>query len=392
MTTYITYQCSVCRRTKDIAQDNVRALPNQCIITKGCSGSLYKIGETLIPESVTPVSGLTDWYARGKKPTYTPVAPAESLVSLTCSASGVVTLAMFLTEAEALANPTVNVSLKQRLSADTPFTEYVYNLQTSTQIISGKDANGKNLRFDQAAIDEGRVLVLVNGVARQAGTDAGDYAIVPNTITFNTALAAGSVVEVSVFSVAPTQLVSLSFVANYSFLVTTNSGAWGNVRWVDEYDQTTGLLKSVQPGQKKWWIYSCTSLASVSTASQLLLTAIMNSTSTTVLMPGTLGDLADARFLLSASPHDNTDRYLNFYIDAQVLADGFYAQSIVTTIPELYADSSALVDIFPPFQLISATPLSSSSFVTADTYSTTDYVSSDTPETRLTGTKIIGPV
>jgi hypothetical protein len=54
MASYVTYQCSVCRRVKDSLKDDTRAAPNQCTITKGCSGRLFKIGESSTASTIAP--------------------------------------------------------------------------------------------------------------------------------------------------------------------------------------------------------------------------------------------------------------------------------------------------------------------------------------------------
>lgn len=375
MTTYVTYQCSICRRTKDIEQDNFRALPNQCTITKGCSGTLSKIGDTAIASAVDPVNGLTDWYPRGKKIVVTEAPPVSEQISMSCSETGTLTLAVFMTNAEAASNPTLKLIAKQRLSADVPSTEYVYTVAAPTTIISGKDSTGKNLRFDQAAIDDGRVQVLVNGVIRT------DYIATPNVITFATPLAIGSIVEVTVFGIAPTTPQTLEFVANYSFIASESAGSWANIRWVDEYNPTTGDLESDEQS-KKWWIYSCSSLSNLSASSILSIVAIKNSAETVTF--------STARFLIAAPPYDSTDRYLNFYIDVTALSNGYLLSSVISSITELYAQSEALIEIYPPFQLIHNSNMSNSSYVVADRFPTTDSVSMD--EDRLIGKKIIGPL
>ena len=83
---------------------------------------------------------------------------------------------------------------------------------------------------------------------------------------------------------------------------------------------------------------------------------------------------------------------MNFYIDAESLTSSYLLQTITTDITELYADETTLVDVFPPFQLVSASTLTDSSYVTVDTYSDTSGDTSLTIETLLSGTKIMGPV
>jgi len=102
-------------------------------------------------------------------------------------------------------------------------------------------------------------------------------------------------------------------------------------------------------------------------------------------------DFSGIRFFMAAPPYDNTDRYLNFYVDGSAVADEYSLLTSTSTTTELFADTSALVELYPPFQLIESSNLSTS-FISADTFPTTDSVSTNTPESRLVGTKILGPV
>ena len=79
--------------------------------------------------------------------------------------------------------------------------------------------------------------------------------------------------------------------------------------------------------------------------------------------------------------------YLNFFIDTSVLASNYSLSSVITTVTELFASDTALRELYPPLQL-----KYDDSFVTPDVNSTTDKVSSVTPENRLSGKKILGPV
>lgn len=388
MSIYTTFQCSVCRRTKDVLKDNVRAVPNQCTITKGCTGSLFKIGETPLPSSVAPVAGLTDWYARGKKATATPVAPAESPIVLSTSSSGVITLAIYQTDAQALARPALVLGLTQRSITDVEYQQYVFTVVGATTVVTGRDSTSKNLRFDQAAITEGRVFVRVNGVARFAGTASSEFSLAPNIITFNSALPDGAVVDISVFLQKNTVKRQLAFNANYVTVdTTTAAGSWGNVRWVKEYDTTTDALKP-----NKWWIYSCTGLDGIVSSSRLIINGIYEDDGVTPVLSAAQISSANIRFLLSSTPHENSDRYLNFYVAPEALVDGYALSTATSSIMELYADEVSLVEIYPPLQILSTALMTDSSFIIADTFTTTTTVSADAANVRLAGSKIIGPI
>jgi hypothetical protein len=385
MTNYTVYQCSICRRIKDIVVDQTHAAPNQCIITKGCSGFLFPIGQTNVLTTPPPVSGLTDWYPRGQKPTTTPAAPTEKTIDLSTSSGGIITLALYLPGSSPPSS--VVAAFTQQLDQDIPYNEFIFNIAASTTTISGKDSTGKNLRFSTANVASGLVFVLVNGVARFPGSGVNDFTYATNVITFNTAIPAGAIVTVSVYAVAPTTTILLTFTLNQNHVATATSGAWGNIRWVEEYDPATGTLKP-----NKWWIYSCNETDVLSKTSRLSFFGTFTTNNINIpVLPTALAptDFSGIRFLLAAPPYDNTDRYLNFYIDGSLIANEYTLLTSTSTITELFSDTSALVELYPPFQLIEAT---NGSYVSADTFSTTDSVSSTMPETRLVGTKILGPV
>lgn len=374
---YTVYQCSICRRQKDIPQDNIRATPNQCIITKGCYGRLFPIGETLDYTPTAPVAGLTDWYPRGQSPTTTTATVTKPPVSMSTSATGVVSMAVYYPPGTTLLQNLV-VNFDGQLAQDVSYLEYIYNTSIPQTIFTGKDSLGKNLRFDTSTVLPSQIFVMVNGVARFPGTGPNDYVATNNTITFNSVITAGASVSIYIYSEQPTIQESLTFTLNSNLQTTVNYGSWGNISSIQEYDQTTGLVKT-----GTWMVYTCTSLESVSLNIQLLLTNITDQLGNILYSSGSFDNV---RFLLSADPHDDTDRYLNFYVNMQLLSEEYLLSTNTTTITELFANYSALVEAFPPLVL------TTSSYITPDTYSTTDAVSSTTPETRLAGTKIIGPL
>jgi hypothetical protein len=393
MTSYVVYQCSVCRRIKDIVANNTTAPINQCIITKGCSGILQPIADTSVLTPTPPVAGLTDWYPRGSQPVTTPIAPPESLVDMSTSQLGGLTIAIWMSPSEASLNPNISVNFSQQILSDISYTEYQFNIITSTTVISGKDANGVNLRFSQAAINNNQLVVLVNGVAVLPGTNANQYVATPNIITFNTAVTAGSVVAISVFNSNPITNVSLVFQANYSFLSSVTSGAWANIRYLDEIDPLTGVSKFGESG-KYWYVFTCPNINELALNTTLLLNNVTTLNSSNIIVPDSVIGYANARFLMASPPFDNVDRYLNFYISCTDLNEVYLLQpqtSNVYTNLSLLSDTSAMVELYPPFQLIYNSNLNDSSFVTADTFSYTDSVNVDTTITPIIGTIVIGP-
>lgn len=384
MSTYTSYQCSICRRTIDIVKDNTRAAINQCTITKGCEGRLFKIGESSTATSMAARSDLINWYPRGEQQNIVPVNNEIQTLSLSCSSTGVLTLAIYQSDLEAEARTNLVVKLTQRRIEDISYQQYVFRPSISTTLISGRDTSGKNLRFDQNVIDEGRIFVRINGVSKSIGSASDQITLSPNTISFNSEIAAQSSIDVSIYFEKDTIEKTLTFTANKAFVVNSNSGAWGNIRYITEYG-SDGNLKP-----NKWWLYSCTGFGDITTSSRLKLDSILEENGVTVALAGQ--NLINARFLIASEPFGNTDRYLNFLVECATLNEGYMLSTVNNTITELLTDINSLKEIYPPFQLVYDTVLQNSSFVTTDTFISSDAIPTDTALTRLVGKKTIGPI
>lgn len=384
MTIYVTYQCSVCRRIKDSLKDKTRATPNQCNITKGCSGRLFKIGESNESSTVDPRSDLVDWYPRGQQQNIIPESAQAEPISLITSNSGVLTIAVYQTAAEATARPNLKVKLIQRKTAEISYQQFLFKFPTTVLVVAGKDTTGKNLRFDQQSIDEGRVFVRVNGVARFSGNSANEVVLTPNKVTFNSEISADATIDISIYNEVDTVEKMLDFTANRAFIVNANSGAWGNIRYVNEYD-INGQLKP-----DRWWIYSCTNHGILAPASRIKFDEVYLDNADTVVVSKT--ELHKVRFLLASPPRANADRYLNFFVDCGELYKSFSLLTGNGTSVDISADANTLREIYPPLQLTQNPPYRVGSFVTPDVFTYDNSIISDTSQVRLTGKKILGPI
>jgi hypothetical protein len=345
---------------------------------------MFIIGSKDIPDVVTPVAGLTDWYPRGQKVTFTPIPTPNETVSLACNNSGAITIAIKMTAAEADANSTLKMKLIQTRVENVSSQTFLYKITTPTILVTGKDSTGKILRFNQQAIDEDRVFVRVDGVLRHAGSNATEYVLSPNSINFNIALNIGSTVDVAVYSEKGTIDRVLTF-TQHDANVDNNYGAWSNIRYVDEYDSSMNL--SVD----KWWIYTCAEINSINYSSSIRLDGVFKIDETTAFRIDNA--LSDVRFLISAPAHENTDRYLNFYIDCVDLHTEFLITSVFENVNTLYADSKALRESFPTLQIIDNLVPTLSAYLKADTFvSASSQIQTDTPAILLSGNKTIGPI
>ena len=368
---FYTYQCSVCRRSKSVAKDIVRTGPARCVITKNCTGVLNKIGETSTMISTPTVAGLTDWSARDSN-ILTEQPAEDKTYALSCAANGTLTLALQVNSAFTLANKSIVLKLLQRKTQNVAYQQYLWKLTAATSVISGRDSNSKNLRFDQAAIDDARVFVTVNGVRQYPP----QISLSPNTVTFASTIAIGSVVDVSVYAEKSVIEKHIKFNLNSIGGVST---AWSNISTVWQYDNV-GML-----GTTPLSLYSSELLGNISDISSYEVAGIWNETLDAELLGST--SLGVARFLLASSPFENPDRYLNFSISLTALTSGFNLTSTKSNVLELTVRESFLTEHFPPFKL-----LKNVSYLKADTYTSSSAIPADTILVKIPGKKIIGPI
>jgi hypothetical protein len=365
MTLYTTYQCSICRRKKDIIKDDKRAIPNLCVITKGCGGRLFPVGETTSASATAQVAGLTDWYPRGtafnadsieievEKP------PVKLSTTSTASITVAVSFASGVTPPQEL-----SAVLTQRKIEDISFQQYIFNSSVPARVFSGRDSTGNNLRFDTTAIYQGRVFVLVNGVAKFNGED---LVLTPNTVTFNSNVPAGSVVNVGVYVERNTVQRTLNFVRNDA--QTSFQGAWYNIRHV-----------AFPPSNDRWVLYTCNEIGDFTTSSRARLDKFES-------QPGVSIPLGNVKFLLASEPYGFLDRNMNFVANADEFGQNFCITAKLESVNELYIESQFIKEIYPPIHLKSEVP--DSSFILEDSYEGISVTNEIFP--NLISSKIIGP-
>lgn len=354
--TYVTYECTICRRSKSFLKDNTHVLPNQCMITKGCLGTLLPIGETQELKSTPSVDGLQDWYARGTaRDMESGVTPTPDF-SFSTSSAGSIVLAVRADDPSTLTS-SVAVEFEQKRVGDIGFQQFTFKVISSmtadgSTIVSGRDATGHNLRFDQAAIDESRVVVRVNGVPSVASLQ-------PNRISISPALAIGATVDVLVYAEKSTIPRFLNFTLNTSLMPSLARGSWSNVSYVQRMVNGGGILK--------WYLYSADDIGLLTTGKLRVVGNSLNN---------------DAMFLLASTPYQSVDRYLNFVVPQAAVGVDFLLSH---TSGELIASTDLLTEIFPPLEI------PSDAYISADLYTTTS-TSSDDDQSRFNSKKILGPL
>lgn len=353
--TYVTYSCTFCHRSKTFLKDDIRTVPDHCIITKGCLGRLNIDGEDSQQILTNPVSGLTDWYPRGKSQ-YTSssakIDPVEN-VSLASSINGGIAVAI-----RSVAEPTAStiiLNVQQRKSGDIEFSQYLYKTTTaSTSSISGRDLNGKNLRFDSQAISESRVTVLVNGVVSTT------VQLSANTVTFVSPLSMGSNIEILVFSSVSSTENSIILTKASLQIPSLARGSWSNIAKVER--QTGSIATS-------WWLYLAESLNLVSGAVKVNNLSVSN----------------DAVVLLASYPYEAADRRLNFVLELDELKSDYVLN--VSSSGKMTVHRDKIKELYPPLSI------SYSSFISDDlnSSSASSGVVTDSSEYLLQTEKIIGP-
>jgi hypothetical protein len=337
MNRYITYQCTVCRRTKDVERDDKRAIPSGCTITKGCGGTLFKIGDKGFAQQTKPVAGVTDWYPRGTAPTKESKPVASESVEMSVSSSGALVVAVKMTTAQASTISALTLKIQQRRVEAIPFTQFTFRILVSgTTTVSGRDSQGRNLRIDSTAQSEGRLRVRVNGVERTDYTVSST--VQASSVTFSQELPLESVVDIVVFNEREVEEKELTFVTNRTIAVNDLSGAWGNVRW---FDKLNPLLS--EPNEERFWLFTCTSTASLPSSARIKVVGLYNGTS--------LINPQRAVFLLASPPYSHVDRYLGLVIPLSTLQEDFVILTSSKPTRDFTTDKSNIESVYPPLMI-----------------------------------------
>jgi hypothetical protein len=349
---YITYTCSVCRRTKDIEQDSKRAAPNLCTITKGCGGRLINTGQTSVLTPTSPVAGLEDWYARGQRITSPAAEVVEDDVSIATSNEGAISLAV--ADSGGVMPETITMNLLQRKEGAVPFNQYTFRLTSALSVISGKDVNGRNLRFSTSNVEQGQVYVRVNGVINT------DVVLTQDTLTFPEALPSNSIVDVIVYLAPVYTAVSLIFTRNSSKILSVARGSWMNVDYVQRWG--AGI-------KSKFILYSVD---------------LVNLGSGKMQFSNINFD-GDCFFCLAAPPYEAPDRYYTFAVDCADITD--FSLYVARDTNHMTVPADLVKEVFPLLQ-VPATGLIEADEAPAGASS---LIQRDESTVRKQTKKIIGP-
>lgn len=322
------YKCTVCNKIKNVQDDPLRAIPNSCIITLGCTGTL-----NLFDTQGKPViDSQSDWIARGNIQSEQSTKTEEvSLMSV--SSNGALTIAVKMDDAAGII--ALNVKFEQRRTESVKFTQFTFLPSSLTATISGKDTRGKTLRIDPSAFTEGRIKVKVDGVIRE------DFTVIPGqnaSIQFATSIPPSSLVDIFVYFEKEVQEKLLIFQPNFLLRANSLTGAWGNLKWIYLPDKTT-------KEETKYWLFTATSTASMLPSSYARLVEIEEVH--VAEEDNRIINVSDAEFLLAKKPFSHFDRYLFGTIPATSLNAAFEMFVSSRAIRDFSIASKMIVGFFP---------------------------------------------
>jgi len=372
---YVSYQCTVCRKTKDSVEDPYRTIPNICSITPGCLGKLLFVSEKSQADVLSPTSKLIG--TQSTNPENVVALKKEETVSLSTSNFGSLAIAILWPSGQT-AVPAVKLKLTQRKAYEIKYQQYIFRTTALTSGISSstKDISGKFLRFDTNAIQQKRVNILVNGVEKPIGSQPNEVTLTPNTVTFNNPIPASSTVSVIVYSEASTIERTLFFDLNSVKMNTDISfGSWANIGKAALRPQNTGEI---------WYIYSCTFLSDISYSTKSKIDALLNTSDDSVIFSES--ELSNVRFLLANSPYSHVDRIYNFTVDADKLNDDYSITSSSSGFIQLSVPKEMATEFYPPIEIIN----SRGDYISSDDYS--NIIQTTTLEKNIVSKKIIGPI
>ena len=372
MNNYVIYQCTVCRRKKDIPKDNIRVAPSMCTITKGCSGRLYSVGEKNSAFLQTaPLAGVIDWYPRNQTISDDVGVSDTKYVKLSTSDNGGLTIAIELTDEEAEAFSEVEMQISQRKVESISFSQFLFSTTTAQSVFTGRDSQGRNLRIDADALTDERLKVKVNGVP----VTNFSVSIDGRTLTFAAPVSAGSVVDIILHAEKDTEQRTIVFTSNRTVVQNMTTGAWGNVKWVNR-------LSSL--GNTKLWVYSATSVAGIGNSSRVRIDGIF---AHDVKLAA-----SKIRFLLASLPYSNLDRYLTLSVPMTICEADFNIVTVKESSREFTVDASFVTNEYPSLQIRRGYSDADNSLTVKDVVpASTGATQTDSISARLTNSIINGP-
>lgn len=358
MKRYLRHTCTVCKRFTDRLVDNVRVVPDKCVITLNCQGRLVPIEYRSNGEiSTDPEVGVTDWYPRNRTPIAASTAPVEPPLLATSTGQFqqlVLAIPLVLPPAD---TATCTLELLQRSEAPTSFRQYTYRFETTFQNVGGVESGleKKTLRYNAIGPNADVVEVYLNGVKQEIGLNPENYQLydgvspaLPNMVFFNTpqTVAGVSQVDVIVSQAVPSTVSTLTFTRVIDDEARAGTGAWENINYVER------LVGGV------WTPMYLFSVDIEGTVDLTLNTVMVPNTDVLVDTNGdtvsdTVVPLSTILVLLARQPYSQVDRYTSIAVplDTFTFERDYFKYVAVDGVPTLQITETSLLTFYPPLRL-----------------------------------------
>ena len=316
------YKCDTCNKEVDLENNITHAFIDRCTLTKGCLGRLRLVGEKnskdnilnfesfIQPDSIS--GGATDL----SLPAFVDASSNEANdMVIAVKRVGAVTQSSVL-----------SLSLKEVLSKEQTYKEFVFNLTVPFSAISGKDSSveQKVLTFE----DTDSVVIFINGKE----IDSTVYTLENNIVRFatqvvyNTYSASSVFVKILVFSKEETVSKTIAFRKNVEGL---SSNAWSNV-------------SEIKLGGETYDIFTAADTLSVDLNTRLI--------PQTASLDGNNIQLNDISLLLSNQPYQIYDRISTRVVKLSDLDSSvdLIKYELINSVPRFLVSSISISDVFPP--------------------------------------------
>ena len=302
---FITYQCNICKRTKDMPTDKLHGFINLCTITQNCGGRLKPIATKNLREILPSSSeaNLVNWKPRTQQEAAIQLQE-EPVVHLNLASSSAKVLTMAVKGDPNLLPLNIDLKFSIELADSQSYLEYTYTLAAGIDTIIGTDNSslGKLLRFTNNDV----VMVYINGVLLSTSDFTLNYqGSTGYSVTLHTIKNVQTSAKVVVFQNVPiAETSALTFSKNSNLDI---SSAWENVN-------------SVLINGEQWTVYSCVDISALPINSILTL---YEGSSFSQTLPNT--PLDQLRFLAAYDPFTVVDRIYNAVVSlANLSAENQY--------------------------------------------------------------------
>ena len=242
--TYVTYQCSTCKRTIDKEFNPNNAFIEKCSITYSCTGKLYKVAEKNSLNLITPVvDGIENWRPRNTKITNITYEKHDDLLYFAgTTESNKLTIGV---KRSTLSESSYGIKLRIATVKDKvqPVTEYYFKVTNPTNTFSGND---NSLEQNPVLFDSSdTVLVYVDGVKQQPNANPifGTYAtnkevasVPTNTISFYDPLQVNKIVTIVVMKLIDLNYGVFRFVKHG---ISVDGSTWNNFKSITKFNDKT---------------------------------------------------------------------------------------------------------------------------------------------------------